>query len=131
MLREYAMVVVREYNQIIDYMDETESNLFAEHLAATDKVIQPGISRFKWSSKSNIESFLGRSCRGTCHDLFTKLKGFKTNKQKIESKCAEIASSLFLNIDKKRSYLVSEFEEEQEIHRLKVKDKLTQILKDI
>jgi dynein heavy chain len=48
------MVVVREYNQIIDFMDENERNLFAEHLQATDKVIQPGISRFKWSSKANI-----------------------------------------------------------------------------
>ena len=48
------MVVVRDYNQIIDFMDDNERNLFAEHLAATDKVIQPGISRFKWSSRSNI-----------------------------------------------------------------------------
>lgn len=78
-LREYAMVVVRDYNQIIDYMDKTERNLFAEHLQATDKVIQPGISRFKWSSKANVDSFLGRSCRASCHDLFNKLKGFKAN----------------------------------------------------
>lgn len=73
------MVVVREYNQIIDYMDDSERNLFAEHLAATDKVIQPGISRFKWSSKTNIDSFLGRSCRTSCHELYHKLKVFKAN----------------------------------------------------
>lgn len=28
-LREYAMVVVRDYNQIIDFMDDNERNLFA------------------------------------------------------------------------------------------------------
>ena len=78
-LREYAMVVVREYNQIIDFMDENERNLFAEHLQATDKVIQPGINRYKWSSKTNVDSFLGRSCRGSCHDLYNKLKEFKQN----------------------------------------------------
>ena len=87
-LREYAMVVVRDYNQIIDFMDNTERNLFAEHLQATDKVIQPGISRFKWSSKANVDSFLGRSCRASCHDLFNKLKGFKANCEKINTKCA-------------------------------------------
>jgi len=65
-LREYSMIVVRDYNQIIDFMDENERKLFTEHLAATDKVIQPGISRFKWSSKSNVDSFLGRSCKGSC-----------------------------------------------------------------
>ena len=77
------MVVVRDYNQIIDFMDDNEKNLFAEHLAATDKIIQPGISRFKWSSRSNIESFLGRGCRITCSDLFGKLKAFKANTEKI------------------------------------------------
>lgn len=86
-LREYAMVVVREYNQIIDFMDENERNLFAEHLQATDKIIQPGITRFKWSSKSNVDSFLNRSCRTSCQDLYNKLKAFKTNTEKIEGKC--------------------------------------------
>jgi dynein heavy chain len=28
-LRELSMVVVREYNQIIDFMDDNERNLFA------------------------------------------------------------------------------------------------------
>jgi dynein heavy chain len=78
-LREYAMIVVREYNQIIDFMDENERNLFAEHLQATDKIIQPGISRYKWSSKTNVDSFLGRSCRGSCSELYNKLKEFKAN----------------------------------------------------
>lgn len=73
-LREFSMVVVREYNQIIDFMDDNERNLFAEHLQATDKIIQPGITRFKWSSKSNVDSFLGRTCRGVCSDLYNKLK---------------------------------------------------------
>ncbi len=110
MLREYAMIVVREYNQIIDYMDENERNLFAEHLQATDRIIQPGISRYKWSSKTSVDSFLGRSCRGSCLDLFNKLKEFKGNMEKINSKCNEISLKSFLNINKKRSYLITEFQ---------------------
>jgi dynein heavy chain len=98
------MIVVREYNQIIDFMDDNERNLFAEHLQATDKIIQPGITRFKWSSKSNVDSFLGRTCRGVCSDLYNKLKEFKANTEKIEQKCQEIASKIFLKINKKKSY---------------------------
>lgn len=48
------MIVVRDYNAIIDYMDPTEKKLFAEHLENTDKMIQPGTQRHKWNSKNNI-----------------------------------------------------------------------------
>ena len=101
------MIVVRDYNAIIDYMDSTEKKLFAEHLEATDKIIQPGITRFKWSSKSNVDSFLGRSCKGSCAELYNKLKMFKANTEKIGLKCQEIASKMFININKKKPYLVS------------------------
>lgn len=130
-LRELSMVVVREYNQIIDFMDDYERNLFAEHLQAANKIIQPGITRFKWSSKANVDSFLGRTCRGVCSDLYNKLKEFKTNTEKIEQKCQEIASKLFLKINKKHSYQIDEFYEEQRDHRHDIKDKLEKILKEI
>lgn len=100
-------------------------------MQATNKIIQPGITRFKWSSKSNVDSFLGRNCRGSCLDLFNKLKEFKANTEKIELKCQEIASKLFLKISKKRSYEISEFFEEQRVHRDDIRDKLKKILGDI
>jgi dynein heavy chain, axonemal len=125
------MVVVLEYNQIIDFMDDNERNLFAEHLQTTNKVIQPGITRFKWSSKANVDSFLGRTCRGICSDLYNKLKEFKANTDKIEQKCQEIASKLFLKINKKHSYQIGEFYDEQKEHREDIKQKLQTILKEI
>lgn len=112
-------------------MDENERNLFAEHLQSTDKVIHPGINRYKWSSKTNVDSFLGRSCRGSCHDLYNKLKEFKSNTEKIDQKCQEIANKQFLSINKKKSYLIAEFEEEQEKHRKEIKVKLNDILREI
>lgn len=105
--------------------------MFAEHLQATDKVIQPGISRFKWSSKTNIDSFLGRSCRTSCHELYHKLKVFKANTEKIDNKCSDIASYSFLKIDKKKPYLIEDFEEEQQQHQKFVKERLTKILGEI
>lgn len=108
-LRELSMVVVREYNQIIDFMDDNERKLFAEHLQAANRIIQPGITRFKWSSKANVDSFLSRTCRGICSDLYNKLKEFKANTDRIDQKCQEIASKLFLKINKKHSYQIEEF----------------------
>ena len=42
-LREYVMLVVRDYNMIIDSMDETEKKLFKKHLEETKLVINPGL----------------------------------------------------------------------------------------
>ena len=40
-LREYVMLVVRDYNAIIDSMDESEKKLFKQHLELTEKVKKP------------------------------------------------------------------------------------------
>jgi dynein heavy chain len=42
-LREYVMLVVRDYNMIIDSMDETEKKLFKKHLEEINVVISPGL----------------------------------------------------------------------------------------
>lgn len=42
---------------------------------------------------------------------------FKSNTEKIEAKCEEIASKLLININKKKAYVISQFEREQEKHR--------------
>jgi dynein heavy chain len=74
---------------------------------------------------------LGRTCRGVCSDLYHKLKEFKSNTEKIDLKCQEIASKLFLKINKKKSYEISEFYDEQKEHREDIKDKLKKILTEI
>jgi len=57
-LKEYVMLVVRDHNRIIDYMDETESKLFKGHLEQAQRIINPGIVKLKWSSKGILESFV-------------------------------------------------------------------------
>lgn len=42
-LREYVMLVVRDYNMIIDSMDDTEKKLFKKHLEEINLVISPGL----------------------------------------------------------------------------------------
>lgn len=81
-LREYVMLVVRDYNMIIDSMDDTEKKLFKKHLEEINMVINPGLQKFKWSSKNILEGFV-RDCRRNCKDLLDILKMYKNNRIKI------------------------------------------------
>jgi dynein heavy chain len=77
-LREYVMLVVRDYNMTIESMDDTEKKLFKQHLEVTERVIHPGLVKLKWSSKGILEGFV-RDCRRSCAELFNKLNIFKRN----------------------------------------------------
>lgn len=101
-LKEYVMLVVRDQNKIIDYMDPMERSLFKDHYNQTEKVIQPGLLKLKWSSKGILETFV-RECRRSCNEIYNKLKMFKSNTEKIEQKCSEITSRILIKIDKKRT----------------------------
>jgi dynein heavy chain len=81
-LREFVMLVVRDYNMIIDSMDETEKKLFKKHLEETKLVINPGLMKLKWSSKGILEGFV-RECRRKCKEIYEILKMYKNNSIKI------------------------------------------------
>jgi len=77
------MLVVRDVNRILEFMETTEKGLFKGHLEITEKVIYPGLHKLKWSSKGILETFV-RDCRRSCNELFSKLRMFKNNTEKIE-----------------------------------------------
>lgn len=133
-LREIVMLVVRDYNAIIDSMDDTEKKLFKQHLEFTEKVINTGVSvgnkKLKWNSKMALEGFV-RDCRKSCQELSTKIFIFKHNMQKIYDKCSEISSKILIRIDKKKVYELRTFEEEQEKHKKDLSMKLKNFLEEI
>lgn len=122
-LKELVMLVVRDHNKIIDYMDESEKKLFRGHLDQMDRQIHPGLARLKWSSKGILENF-ARDSRRSCNELFNKLKVFKQNTEKIDQKCQDIANQLLIKIDRKKAIEIKAFEEEQERHRREKYNKL-------
>ena len=105
------MLVVRDYNMIIDSMDETEKKLFKKHLEETKLVINPGLLKLKWSSKGILEGFV-RECRRKCKEIYEILKMYKNNRIKIQEKCQEIQSKILIKIDKKNTYDIKIFEDE-------------------
>ena len=67
-------------------MDDMEKKLFNGHIQKIDRKINEGLTKLKWSSKNVLEDFV-RSARLHCSEIYSKLKSFKNNTDKIESKC--------------------------------------------
>jgi dynein heavy chain, axonemal len=55
-LRENVMLIVRDYNGIMQLINPKEKALFHDHLSGLDKFIAPGILRHNW--ESNADSFV-------------------------------------------------------------------------
>jgi dynein heavy chain len=80
LLRENVMLIVRDYNNIKMTISDDETKLFAEHLSFLENQIAPGIKKFNWGSYA--DNFV-QSCRGSCKNVYAKVKKFQTNVQKI------------------------------------------------
>lgn len=61
-LRGFIMLVVRDYNSIIERLSTEERQLFRERIRYLDKKIQPGLTQLSWSSKG-IKDYYVAECR--------------------------------------------------------------------
>ncbi len=73
-LWENVMMVVWEYNVIINSISDNDWPLFAEHIQELDSAIRPGLERLNWLS--NIESGFLPNAREKCWQLFKRVKDF-------------------------------------------------------
>jgi len=71
MMIENVLLIVRDYNHIMNLISDFEKKLFSEHLQELDKTIRPGIMRITWNN--NAESF-AMSCRNSCNMTLKKIK---------------------------------------------------------
>ena len=60
--RESVLLIVRDYNRILQTLNMEERSLFRERIKLLDKKIQPGLTKILWSSKGAIEYFVN-DCR--------------------------------------------------------------------
>lgn len=109
-MRENVMIIVREYNKIIESITPEQKKMFNEHLNELDKVISHGMNRFKWNNQAN--SFLVNS-RMNCIEIFNKVKKFQKN-EKIIKKEYEIMGRTTLTSIGKELYSLNKFLSEQE-----------------
>lgn len=64
-LRENVMLVVRDYNSILDSLGKMERPIFQQNMEELDSEIEPGTKRYRWNSSNVAENFV-RKCRVDC-----------------------------------------------------------------
>jgi hypothetical protein len=47
------MLIVRDYNGIMQIINQKEKDLFNDHLSQLDKFIEPGVRRFNWLTQAD------------------------------------------------------------------------------
>lgn len=129
-LRESVMLVVRDYNTIIDALSPEERRLFFEHLKQIDRKIAPGLAKLSWSDK-HIKKWFVKVCRQKCQEVYTIVLKFKENNQKIRDNCERIANTMLVDIEKNTVYEDVDFERKQARHQERVKHELQQAHADI
>jgi len=129
-LREWVMLVVRDYNRIIDALGVDERRLFAEHLRRVDRKISPGLNKLTWSEK-HIKDWFVRVSRAKCHEVLSLVQHFQLNSQRIAAQCARIASLHLLELEKNVLYDDVTFEQKQQRHQQHVRAELTAAYSDI
>jgi len=119
-LRENVMLIVRDYNGIMQLINPKEKALFNDHLSGLDKFIAPGILRHNW--ESNADSFV-MQCRSNCLENYKKINDFQTRHTKVMDQFEIISATILTKIKKGTLYVLSSFMSEQE-SELKQKQEL-------
>ncbi|XP_036369342.1 dynein heavy chain 2, axonemal-like [Octopus sinensis] len=128
--REHVLLVVRDYNRIINSLNQNERGLFKERIKFLDKKISPGLSKLTWNSKGTTDSFI-TDCRNTAEKIQQKIDCFKADNLKIAMSCVQISEMLLTDIDSRKIYKELEFGDHQKQHRLRTLAKVIDIHEEI
>ncbi|KAJ3242061.1 Dynein heavy chain 2, axonemal [Chytriomyces hyalinus] len=123
-LRENVLLVVRDYNSILETLSKDEHALFRERIRFLDRKINPGLTNLTWASKGITDYFV-KECRRHSHDVQKTVSEFIESSQKIQKCCKSIADTLLWNVEKKKIYDLEEFEQAQDGYRDHIRKKLT------
>ena len=125
LLREEVLNVVRDYNKILEALDDEERRLFYDRITHLDKHISPGLSKVHWTSPSKLQEYFIGEARKHCKNAYESVVQYKEAIGKVTANCAEIASTILVSVVRKKVYAEGEFEEAQKTHREKVTKKFT------
>ena len=130
-LRENVMLVVRDYNRILSYLNESERQLFADRINYLDRRIAPGIHRLNWTSQQHHLDFFLREAKKYCREVETTVLEYKAANDKIAKACKEISETLLVSIERKRVYGEGEFEKRQSEIREAARAKFERLHQDV
>ncbi|KAJ3127608.1 Dynein heavy chain 2, axonemal, partial [Nowakowskiella sp. JEL0407] len=122
-LRENVILVVRDYNNIMETLSPEENLLFRERIRFLDRKIGPGLSKLTWASKGITDYFV-KECRRHSHDVQKIVAEYIESNALIQQNCKIISETLLWHVEQKYIYELPEFEETQEKYRAQVRKKL-------
>ena len=125
-LMENVLLVVRDYNTIVETLSIEEQNLFKERIRFLDRKINPGLTNLTWASKGITEYFI-KDCRKFSHDVQNIVSDFSDSNVKIQKYCNAMAEMLLCSIEQKKIYDLAEFEQAQDSFHKIVQEKLKNI----
>lgn len=128
-LRENILLIVRDYNRIINSLQPSEQSLFHERIRSLDKKIRPGMTKLTWASEGILDFV--NDCRVHAQKVRIMIDNYKASNRSIGANCRKMSEMLLVRLDGKRVYEESEFEKEQHRHRDSVQQKLQQIHDEI
>nr|CAH8839495.1 unnamed protein product [Trichobilharzia regenti] len=129
-LLDLILVVVRDYNRIINSLNEDERALFRERIKILDKKMAPGLIKLHWTVKGLVEMFVN-DFRTQAYKLQVKVDEYKSANANIKDNCEQIAQTLLIKLEPNRVYENTEFDDCQSEHRRITKEKLIAMHEEI
>ncbi|KAM7377518.1 hypothetical protein PAMA_014021 [Pampus argenteus] len=115
-LRERVLLLIKDYNRIIEMLSPDELGLFREQIRFLDKKIQPGLSKLSWLSKGTSNVFI-RDCLLHVDKVQLIIDGYKVSNLAISNLCRQISETLLVRLDGKTVYRNLDFENDQKTHQ--------------
>ncbi|XP_075910842.1 dynein axonemal heavy chain 2-like [Petromyzon marinus] len=112
-LRENVLLVVRDYNRIVNSLTPEERPLFRDRIRSLDKRLHVGLSKLHWSSHE-IAAFFVMECRAHSSKVQMLVDSFKAASSEIARGCRRMSETLLLRIDDHDEEEVEEEVEEVE-----------------
>ena len=129
MLRENILLIIRDYNRIINSLQPKERALFRERIRSLDKKILPGMTKLTWASDGIL--FFVIDCRSHAHKIRGMIEGYKFSNRSISANCRKVSEMLLVRLDGKRIYEGNQFEVDQQKHRKNVQHRIKEIHHEI
>lgn len=130
-LRENVLLVVKDYNMIMEVLNESEKLLFDQHISNLNQKLKPGWSKsIKWNNRNVVDNSI-REWRRQCADCFEKVLRYKQNTDKLLERCREVADMQLLLLEKKSPYSEGQLELKQSQFLAALRPRLLGLIEEI
>uniref|UniRef100_A0A3Q0KTZ4 Dynein axonemal heavy chain 2 n=1 Tax=Schistosoma mansoni TaxID=6183 RepID=A0A3Q0KTZ4_SCHMA len=109
-LHDIILIIVRDYNRIINSLNNDERALFKERIKLLDIKLIPGLTKLHWTVKGLIEMFI-HDCRIQANKLQLIVDEYKLANINIKENCEEITKNLLIKLQSNRIYENTEFDD--------------------